>query len=115
MNPVVQYPDDFLWHQGMINDDLHQGMLTYPSDEETVTMETNSKNWMRLEIGREVSTRLQSLILMTSMRSTGDRWNMLENTPSRTTTIGSMGMKKSVTQTPNTTIWIFIKVIDSCP
>jgi hypothetical protein len=52
MGPITQCVDDFVAHQGLVNGDVRQGMatsdhvwqgvLTHPSDEETVTMETNS-------------------------------------------------------------------------
>jgi hypothetical protein len=43
-NYIIHHMDDFIGHQGMTHGGTDQGMLTYPSDEDTVASETSSPN-----------------------------------------------------------------------
>jgi hypothetical protein len=39
---VAHHTDDFIWHQGVTHSGMDQGMLTFPSDEDTAASETSS-------------------------------------------------------------------------
>ena len=47
--PVAGYVDGFVWHQGMTHGGADQGMLTYPSDKNTVALESNSSDLEELD------------------------------------------------------------------
>jgi hypothetical protein len=85
---VARYVDDFVWHQGMINSDLgqgmvnndrlHEGTLMHPSDEETVATETNSVGLEELD---EIQDRPRSIDEVTATDPddfNDEHWGMME-------------------------------------
>jgi hypothetical protein len=62
-NHIMWCADDFIWHQGMTHGGADQGMLTCPSDEDTVTLETNSSGLEELD---GTQGRLRSICKVTA-------------------------------------------------